>query len=201
MLAAMSIVDLNRTLTASKWALGIFAVLTALAGLFNQWVTDEITRLQSAQKAEAQLKLEKSEAELRETKKRTAQLEARLAPRSLTPEQQRVVVAAVTSFAGTQFQFTSYQDNAEVKGLVVSLIKLLLDAGWKGLPAQDFLMDSLVEGVVVEYAPASRGALAPAAAALVDSLNSQGITAEARENPELKDFADRIKIKVGKKPS
>lgn len=201
MFSSMSIEDLNRILTASKWALGVFAVLTAIAGLFNQWVSDQITRLQAAQKVEAQKKLEQSETELRQTKERTAQLEARLAPRSLTPDQQRAVIESLRPFAGTQFQFTSYQDDAEVKGLVLPLIKILLAAGWKGLPAQDFLMAGLVEGVVVEYAPASKNVLAPAAAALAASLNSNGIEAVARENSELKEAADRVKIKVGKKPS
>lgn len=122
MFSSLSIDDLNRILTASKWALGIFAVLTAFAGLFNQWVSDEISRLQSVQKIEAQKKLQISEAELRETREKTAQLEARLAPRVLTSEEQQAIVEAVRPFAGTQFQFTSYQDDAEVKGLVLPLI-------------------------------------------------------------------------------
>lgn len=61
-------------------------------------------------------------------------------------------------------------------------------------------MASLVEGIIVEYAQAGKEALSPAAAALAESLNAHGIISVARENPELQD-SDRIKIKVGKKPS
>lgn len=201
MLSSMTLDDLNRLLTASKWFFGVLAVLTASAGLFNQWVSDRITKLQSAQKIETQKKLQVSEAELLQTKERTVLLEKKLAPRALTAEQLAAISESMKAFAGTQFQFVSYQDDAEVKGLVIPLIKVLISAGWKGLPVQEFLMAGLVEGVIVEYTPDGRKALSPAAIALAASLNAQGIQAQAQENPELKDRSDRVRVKVGKKPS
>ncbi|MCW0207100.1 MAG: hypothetical protein OJK14_08365 [Achromobacter sp.] len=196
----MSIDELNRLLTASKWTLGVLAVLTALAGIFNQWVSDRIGVLQTEQKVESQRKLEASESELRQTKARTEQLEARLAPRSLSPAQIQSIRDHLTPYAGTKFQFVSYQDDAEVHGLVLQLIPMLQQAGWKGLPAQEFLMASLVVGVTIEYAPASKRALERPAIAFADALTKNGIVATTVANPELAERADRIRVKVGKKP-
>lgn len=200
-LTQMSVDELNRILTGSKWLLGSLAVLTALAGIFNQWVTDRVARLQAAAKVESQKRLESSEAELRLTKEKTIRLETRLAHRSLSDSQWAILSAGLTQYAGTQFEFTSYQDDAEVRGLVMPMIKGLLSAGWKGLPARDFLMASLVEGVVIEYAPESAKTLGPPARALCDALNAKRISTTIAPNSELTGFGDRLKIKVGKKPT
>ena len=200
MLDSMSIDELNRVLTASKWALGILAVLTALTGIFNQWLGDRIGVLQAEQRSASQKKLEASESELLRTKARTAQLEVRLAPRSLSPDQIQSIRDHLSPFPGIQFQFVSYQDDAEVKNLVLQLIKTLLSAGWKGLPAQEFLMASLVVGVTVEYAPSSKEALERPAAVFADALNRNGIAATVKANPELADRPDQVRVMVGKKP-
>jgi hypothetical protein len=200
MLDSMSIDELNRVLTLSKWALGILAVLTAFTGIFNQWLGDRISVLQTEQKAESQRKLEASESELHRTKARTAQLEMRLAPRSLSPDQKASIRDHISNFQGTQFEFVSYQDDAEINGLVIQLIETLLSAGWRGLPAREFLMASLIVGVTVEYEPSSKEALERPATAFADALNRNGITATVKANPELSDYPDRVRIMVGKKP-
>jgi hypothetical protein len=82
-LSKMSVDELNTLLTGSKWVLGILAVLIAMAGIFNQWVSDRIAKLQASAKVEAQRQLEQSESELRETKAKTVKLETKLSPRAL----------------------------------------------------------------------------------------------------------------------
>ncbi len=56
----MSLDELNRVLAGSKWLLGGLAVLIALAGIFNQWVSDRIAKLQARAKIEAQRVLNKA---------------------------------------------------------------------------------------------------------------------------------------------
>lgn len=116
MLSFMSIDELNRILAISKWALGILALLTALAGIFNQWGSDRIGVLQAEQKIESQKKLAASESELRQTKTRTEQLEARFAPRELSATQVQSIKEHLKGYAGTQFQFVSYQDDEKPSG-------------------------------------------------------------------------------------
>ncbi|MGE3175943.1 MAG: hypothetical protein AB7O32_00620 [Vicinamibacterales bacterium] len=197
----MSIETLTRILTASKWVLGVLAVLTAIAGVFNQWVSDRITSLQNREKSDAQRRLQLSQEELRQTREKTERLEAVLAPRILSEEQQTAIAARLRAYATTQFEFVSYQDDGEVRGLVISLIKTLQAARWKGLPARAFLMASLIEGVIIQIAPASEGSLGPAARALAAALNETGIAARVAQTDELAEFADRVQVKVGKKPS
>ena len=196
----MSVDDLNKMLTASKWVLGILAVLIAVAGIFNQWISDRIARLQVKEKIRAHEQLQVSEAELQRTKAKTAELEAKLAPRVLTETQQATIAKKLEHFAGTQFEFASYQEEAEVRALVLPLITTLLAAGWKGFPAREMLMGGLVQGVVIEYAPRKDQSLALAAAALGEALHTEGIAASTAPNSELDAYPDRIRVKVGKKP-
>lgn len=83
--------DLNRVLNFSRWTLGILALFTAGAGVFNQWVTERVANLQRAEKVSAQEYLKASEAELAATKAKTAevagQLEKFTVPRRLTEQQ------------------------------------------------------------------------------------------------------------------
>ena len=94
----MSVDDLNKMLTASKWVLGILAVLIAVAGIFNQWISDRIARLQVKEKIRAHEQLQVSEAELQRTKAKTAELEAKLAPRVLTETQQATIAKKLEHF-------------------------------------------------------------------------------------------------------
>jgi hypothetical protein len=77
-------------------------------------------------------------------------------------------------------------------------VTTLAAAGWKGIPAKDFLGFQLEVGVRVEYSPASAAKLSPAASALSDALNGGGIVSVAASRAELEN--DVIIIRVGKKP-
>ncbi|MBL9201316.1 MAG: hypothetical protein JNL39_12465 [Opitutaceae bacterium] len=87
--------DLNRVLNFSRWTLGILALFTAAAGVFNQWVTERIADLQRAEKTKAHERLKASEEELAATKARTAevagQLERLTVPRRLTEVQRAIL--------------------------------------------------------------------------------------------------------------
>ena len=78
------------------------------------------------------------------------------------------------------------------------LIRVLIGAGWKGLPAKGFLMAQLEFGVRIEYAPEKAAEYAGAANALASALNEAGLAAEAGVKASID--ADSITIRVGKKP-
>lgn len=127
-------------------------------------------------------------------------IEEKLAPRTLTGAQQDKIIQKLAAFSGQQFESASYQEDQEVHRLAVTLIQTLLAAGWKGLPAREMLGLGLVIGVIVEYAPEKEEEFGAAAHALADALNTEGVLASALANAEMSDHADRIRIKVGKKP-
>ncbi len=91
MLDGMGIDQLTRLLSVSKWTLGALAVLIACVGIFNEWLSDRIDRLKSAEEVQAQHKLAATAAELAGTKAETTRLAAELArvttPRSLGASQ------------------------------------------------------------------------------------------------------------------
>lgn len=126
-------------------------------------------------------------------------IEEKLAPRSLSADQKLAIVKAVAPFAPLAYEFVSYQEDPEVVQLVHSLVWVLQAAGWKGQPATGFLLAQLETGVRVEFAASKEGEYAPAARALAEALNANGIAATfgAREKLEV---TDRVKIRVGKKP-
>jgi hypothetical protein len=157
----------------------------------------DIAKAQAAQANERA-----AEANLKAEVERVArlELEARLAPRTLTGVQLQSISSKISPFAPQPFRFTSYQDDQEVRGLVEALIHVLVASGWKGVPATDFLMASLVLGVTVEFAPAKEHDFGPAARTLASALHSEGIAATAQVNPDLSSTPEQIRVKVGKKP-
>lgn len=122
------------------------------------------------------------------------------APRQLSAEQRDAIASRLRAFS-PQFDFASYQDDQEVRGLVVALVEVLHGAGWKGLPASEMLFGGLVVGVVVEYTPAREKDFGLPARALVEALNAQGITASVSVTEEMNRLPDRIRVSVGRKPA
>lgn len=156
-----------------------------------------------ARESAAQADARAAEANAKAETERVArlELEARLAPRSLTIGQQQALIDAIRPFAPQAFEFVSFQDDLEVVGLVQTLVRTLVTAGWVGRPATGFLMAAPVVAVSIEYSPDKAIQFAPAASALALALSRLGIAASSVSNPELgADWGDRLRIKVGKKP-
>lgn len=126
-------------------------------------------------------------------------IEQKLAPRSLSNEQQAAIRLAIARFAPQMYEFVSYQDDPEVVQLVHTLIPMLQFAGWKGQPAKGFLLAQLETGVRVEFAPEDAAALSSAAKALADALSANGIAATFGDRAGLEKTAV-LRIRVGKKP-
>ena len=127
-------------------------------------------------------------------------IEEKLAPRTLTGEQQLVIIETIKPFAPQAFEFVSYQDDQEVVQLVHTLVRLLVSAGWKGFPATGFLMAQLEVGIRIEFSPEGEKQFAPAANALADALNAEGIATSVGVREKL-DKNDRVVIRSARSRS
>lgn len=154
-----------------------------------------------------QQKAAEAEARAAEAKLELARLKT---PRTLSPEQQRVIIDAVKGFPGTPFDFFVNSDEESVN-LTDTLENCLISAGWKRAdldPSVTVRMDRggdkkpfalwVGTGVAVEISQ-SRVDLLKATDALVGVLKKEGLGA--------KGFAaasgvtpNAIHIKIGKKP-
>jgi hypothetical protein len=96
--------------------------------------------------SDAKAAQQRVETELTKQKERTAKAERAAsdaalalaqfkAPRSLSPEQQNMLVASVKPFAGQDFAFAVFPD-PEPQALTRVIDELLKSAGWKRVPAQ-----------------------------------------------------------------
>lgn len=126
--------DLNRVLTFSKWSLGILALLTAAAGMFNQWITDRVSTLQKSDKAKSQERLRLTESELEATKIKTAELTQQLAPRSLTDNQQAVFFSFVENKPKGRVTFACAGNDKEASAFTIIIQDLLTKAGYDVAP-------------------------------------------------------------------
>lgn len=171
--------------------------------------------------AEAEAKAEGFRSSIAEAQQKSAEAEERAAeanlelarlktPRTLSPEQQKVIIDAVKDFPKTPFDFFVSSDDEAVR-LTETLENCLMSAGWDRVdldPSISVHMDRgggkkafalwVGTGVAVEFSQ-SRMDLAKAASALVEVLKKEGLGAEG--------FAaakgvtpNAIHIKIGKKP-
>jgi hypothetical protein len=211
---------------SSRWLLvvGAVAAATAFAAFalaVIQWRSDRVRerhadwRIASLEKEAAEARRETSRASERiatlqkEAEGLKAQAEAdrlarikieeKLAPRSLSGEQQKAIVESVRKFAPQKFQLVMYQDDQEVSQLAQVIVKTLVAAGWTGVKQEGWLAMQLEIGVRIEFSPDKERDLSPAAAALAAALNAVGIATAWGARPKL-DSTDQLKIRIGKKP-
>ncbi len=98
------------------------------------------------------------------------QLEARLAPRSLTPEDQRRVTAGLTPFAGTIIDIATFGDATEITGISRQIIEAIGNARWVVHPVTAMAGQAEVRGILIGTSAASDPAIARAAEALIRLL-------------------------------
>ncbi len=163
------------------------------------------------------------ETELAKQKERTASAEkaasdAALAlaklkePRSLSPEQQEKLIAALKPFAGQNFAFAVFPD-PEALALLRIFNELLKSAGWKRVPSQiqretGVLLEAAGEsaasisdsGIEAYLAPDDMDSV-PAQSAFCLALTAAGIPCSRHRTPQLAGKKPRaITISIGKKP-
>lgn len=128
-------------------------------------------------------------------------LRAKMAPRSLTAEQQAGLQDALRAFSGQAFTIITYQDDRETLDLSNTIYRVLLSSKWDYVNVHSFLGFFLVVGVEIGIAPSRAQDFEGAADALASALMTQGIAASVKINKEQdKTNPNLIMIRVGKKP-
>jgi len=128
-------------------------------------------------------------------------LQAKMAPRSLSPEQQAILQKKLSAFSGQAFTIITYQDDRETLDLSNTLYRVLLSSKWTYVNTHSFLGFFLIAGVEIGVAPSRAKDFEGVANALASALTTQGITASVKMNQgQDKDHPDLIMIRVGKKP-
>jgi len=164
---------------------------------FEQDLTDSKIKLANAQKAasDAALALEKFKE-----------------PRTLSPEQQDKLIAALKPFAGQNFAFAVFPD-PEPLALLRVLDTLAKSAGWNRVPSQIERADgvkvdaagesaaTIFDSGIDAYIGPDDMASVPAQSAFCSAPVAAGIHCETHRTPQLAGKTPRaITISIGKKP-
>lgn len=87
--------ELQRWASILRWV-GLSVTVLGIFIIFgSHYIADKLIVVQRVDKNTAHKRLKQSEAELQATKAKTAELETKLAPRQLTPEQRKQFIAAL----------------------------------------------------------------------------------------------------------
>lgn len=130
--------------------------------------------------AEAEREAAKSNETAEKERFARLQLEARLAPRSLSLAQQKDVRERLKQFSGTRLDIFVYGDTNEMLSLGFTLSSIAGAAGWN-VRIWGVSVEIVVTGVVIGTKPGQDRAVENAADALLSALNRNGIRA-ARGN-------------------
>lgn len=170
---------------------------------------------ESERRARAELESQVAAAEARAAEANAVASQARLElakltePRTIAPEGQETIIAALREFAGQRFGFSVFSD-PEALALLRALDALLKSAGWLRVPAQigDIVVEAAGDtagtshdsGVTAFVGPDNNGAEA-ALLTLSEALTAAGIPCRPLRTEQLRDKIPKaIIINVGKKP-
>lgn len=106
------------------------------------------------------------------------QLEARLADRTLTPIQQSILVAALSSSPRIVIDVATFGDTAEISGISRLIIESLVRAGWTVHPVTAMAGQATVRGILIGTRTGSDPAISQASALLIKSLRAQNLSAD-----------------------
>lgn len=171
--------------------------------------------VESERLARADLEAQVSAAEARAAEANAAAAQAQLdlakltQPRTIAPEDQEGIIAALKGFAGQNFGFSVFRD-PEPLALLRVLNAVLTSAGWVRVPSQ-------VGAIVVEAAGNTAGTSSdsgvsafigpdnpeaePVLLALCGALTKAGVSCQPSRTEQLRDKVPKaIIINVGKKP-
>ncbi len=102
------------------------------------------------------------------------QLEARLAPRSLTPAQQKDLTESLKPFSGTRLDIFIYGETSEMLSIGLTIASVATAAGWS-VRTWGVSVEMVVTGTVVGTTSGVDKRIEMAANALVQALNHNGI--------------------------
>ena len=164
--------DLARLLTISRWGLGIFAVLTAIAGLFTQYITDRISDLQRADKKAAEQRLAVAEQQIQTTETARRILEEKIAPRVLTDSQGSKLAELLRSIKQSEpVVVASRMMDSESLGYGRQILSAFQRAGWQA--AHTELSSHSFPGVALFFNPPN--AQSPAFGGVRDAFKTAAV--------------------------
>jgi hypothetical protein len=126
----MSADDLQRWASILRWVGLSVTVVGLLITFGSHYIADKLLVVQRGEKAQAQARLQASEAELQATKKKTAELEQKLAPRQLSPDQRTEFIAALANAPRGPVTIAYVSPQAESTAFVQQVRSLIVDAGF-----------------------------------------------------------------------
>jgi len=126
----MSADDLQRLASVLRWVGLIVTAVGVVITFGSYYIADKLLVVQRADKVQAQERLKTTEAELEQTKIKTADLERRLAPRTLTPDQRERFVRFLSKT--TKGPVTVEHSGQAVETIKFSeeILSLLIEAGF-----------------------------------------------------------------------
>jgi hypothetical protein len=107
------------------------------------------------------------------------QLEARLAPRTLTEEQQTRLTSLLSPFSGTEVDVITFGDTSEIGNISMTILRCLQNATWEVYPAKAMGSSAVVTGILVGVRPNTDATIGNAAKTLILALQSVGINASS----------------------
>jgi len=122
--------DLQWWASLLRWVGFGITVFGVLITCGSHYIADKLIVVQRADKAAAQERLKTSEAELQSTKAKTAELEKKLAPRQLTPEQRKHFIAALADAPKGPITVVYSNPQPETISFAAQIRSMFIDAGF-----------------------------------------------------------------------
>ena len=157
----------------------------------------------AAKSGVARLELEAAEA-----KQRAAEASLELAkfkaPRKLSTEQEKRILAKLAQYPAQQFAPFSFTDR-EAGDLLDQIANVLLSAKWALAEPQSMLRMgkagiTTLSGVIVQFAPSRDADIGRVAKVLCDAVSAEGFPCTLTGNASLESTPTVINVIVGKKP-
>ena len=123
--------QLQRWASILRWVGLSVTAIGLLITFGSHYIADKLHVVQRADKASAQERLKQSEAELQTTKARTAELEKKLAPRQLSPEQRKHFIAALAGSPRGPIAVVYSNPQPETINFATEIRSLLIEAGFQ----------------------------------------------------------------------
>jgi hypothetical protein len=195
-----SVEQLNRILNYSRWALGLFAVITALAGIFNQWIIVRIAERQQIDKSAAKKEADEKEASLQSEltilQAARTKVSRQLEHRHLTNEQRSQLIASLVSKPKGTVLLTCPINNPEAADFMNEIGSAVQAAGWQIARDIPRIFDHTPKGIELNIP--TKDASNVAALSLDSALDAVGIVVSNRA--VMPDLTVDIRMLVGEKP-
>jgi hypothetical protein len=152
------------------------------------------------QAAEAESHLAEAVSMARAEEAELLKLEARLADRTITPEQEARLISRLSPIHGITVDVVTWGDTSEIHGISIRLLNLLSRAGWSVIPAQPIGESASVKGILIGLRPGSDANTDRAATALLSAVREAGLVADPWPFEQLRLPLQRSGFSVGMAP-